>query len=73
MQSRKQNATQRIPISFLLVEKMNDFKTICDQILNEEDVNVQGWRQLQHLFVIVTEQLCKLSGEYEVYVTCILA
>ena len=52
---------------------MNDFKTICDQILNEEDVNVRGWRQLQHLFVIVTEQLCKLSGEYEVYVTCILA
>ena len=49
---------------------MADFKSICDQLLSYEDINVKSCREMNQLLVFIIEQVfSRLSKEFEALVT----
>ena len=49
---------------------MADFKSICDQLLSYEDINVKSCKEMHQLLVFIIEQVfSRLSKEFEALVT----
>ena len=49
---------------------MVDLISICDQLVNNEDINVKGWREVHQIFAFCMEQaFSSLPEEFEVLIT----
>ena len=49
---------------------MADFTSICDELLNDEDINIKGWREWHQMLVFIIERVFSLlSEEFEALVT----
>ena len=49
---------------------MADFKSICDQLLSYEDINVKSCKEMHQLLVFIIEQVfSRLSKEFDALVT----